>query len=100
MAVYFSIILVVITIVTGIVWLVDKFYLAKQRQIKVDNAQSQCAESLTKETIATLLEPSTFVDTAVQMFPVIAFVLVLHSSDACNLVTSGNAKTVRWESKM
>jgi len=79
MAVYFSIILVVITIVTGIVWLVDKFYLAKQRQIKVDNAQSQCAESLTKETIATLLEPSTFVDTAVQMFPVIAFVLVLRS---------------------
>ena len=79
MAVYFSIILVIITTITGIVWLADKFYLAKQRQIKVDNAQNQCTESLTQETIATLLEPSTIVDTSVQVFPVIAFVLILRS---------------------
>jgi signal peptidase I len=79
MAVYFSIILVIITTVTGVIWLADKFYLAKKRQTKVDDAQSQCAESLTKEIIATLLEPSTIVDTSVQVFPVIAFVLILRS---------------------
>ena len=79
MAVYFSIFLVIITVITGIVWLTDKFYLASQRQLKVDNAQSQCTEPLTKETIATLLEPSAVVDTSVQVFPVIAFVLVLRS---------------------
>jgi len=79
MAVYFSIFLVIITIVTGIVWLADKFYLAEQRQLKVDDAQNQCAEPLTKETVATLLEPSAIVDTSVQVFPVIAFVLILRS---------------------
>jgi signal peptidase I len=79
MAVYFSIFLVIITIVTGIVWLADKFYLVERRQRKVDDAQRQCAAPLTKETIATLLEPSTIVDTSVQIFPVIAFVLILRS---------------------
>jgi len=79
MAVYFSIFLVIITIVTGIVWLADKFYLAGQRQLKVEDAQNQCAEPLTKETVATLLEPSAIVDTSVQVFPVIAFVLILRS---------------------
>lgn len=79
MAVYFSIFLVIVTGVTGIVWLADKFYLAPQRQLKLVDAQSQCDETLTKEAIASLLEPSAVVDTSVQIFPVIAFVLILRS---------------------
>jgi len=79
MAVYFSILLVVITVVTGIVWLADKFYLAPQRQLKLANAQAQCNDSLTEEAIKKITEPSAMVDTSVQIFPVIAFVLILRS---------------------
>ncbi|AOW76650.1 S26 family signal peptidase [Colwellia sp. PAMC 20917] len=79
MAVYFSIFLVIITSITGIVWLADKFYLAPQRKLKLADAQAQCQEVLPAEVIAQLLEPSAIVDTSVQIFPVIAFVLILRS---------------------
>ena len=83
MAVYFSIILVAITVLTGIVWFADKFYLAPQRKLKVAQAQTAAKEQgaieLPKETIETLMEPSPLVDTSVQIFPVIAFVLILRS---------------------
>ena len=79
MAVYFSIILVAITVITGIVWLADKFYLAPQRKLNVTSAQEQSTVDLPKETIATLMEPSPLVDTSIQIFPVIAFVLILRS---------------------
>ena len=79
MAVYFSIILVAITIITGIVWLADKFYLAPQRRLNVESAQEKSAVDLPKETVATLMEPSPLVDTSIQIFPVIAFVLILRS---------------------
>ncbi len=83
MAVYFSIILVAITVITGIVWFADKFYLASQRKLNAIEAQKAAREhsaiELPKETIATLMEPSALVDTSVQIFPVIAFVLILRS---------------------
>ncbi|MBA6354394.1 MULTISPECIES: signal peptidase I [unclassified Colwellia] len=79
MAVYFSIFLVIITSITGIVWLADKFYLAPQRKLKLADAQAQCQEVLPAEVIAKLAEPSAIVDTSVQIFPVIAFVLILRS---------------------
>jgi len=79
MAVYFSIILVIITVLTGIVWFVDKFYLAPQRKLMAATAQEQSTTELTPQTIATITEPSPLVDTAVQIFPVIAFVLILRS---------------------
>lgn len=79
MAVYFSIILVAITVITGIVWLADKFYLAPQRKVNAMTAQEQSSIELPKETIDTLMEPSPLVDTSVQIFPVIAFVLILRS---------------------
>ncbi len=79
MAVYFSIFLVIITVVTGIVWCIDKFYWAPQRQLNLASAQSQCGETLGKSAIEKLIEPPALVDTAVQVFPVIAFVLVLRS---------------------
>ncbi|SEK72597.1 signal peptidase I Serine peptidase. MEROPS family S26A [Colwellia chukchiensis] len=79
MAVYFSIFLVIVTLVTGIIWLADKFYLAPQRQRKVADAQAQCEQPLSEEATAKLAEPNALVDTSVQIFPVIAFVLVLRS---------------------
>jgi signal peptidase I len=83
MAVYFSIILVIITLLTGLVWFADKLYLAPQRKLKAQAAQAAAkqnsAAAITEEALATLIEPSPLVDTAVQIFPVIAFVLVLRS---------------------
>lgn len=79
MAVYFSIFLVVVTVLTGVVWLADRFYLAPQRRIKVNQAQAQCQAPMSEDAIAKIAEPSAFVDTSVQIFPVIAFVLVLRS---------------------
>ncbi|TWX72577.1 signal peptidase I [Colwellia sp. C1TZA3] len=79
MAVYFSIFLVIVTVITGMVWLADKFYLAPQRQLKLADAQAQCASPLSDNIAAKLIEPSALVDTSVQIFPVIAFVLILRS---------------------
>ena len=83
MAVYFSIILVIITVVTGIVWFADKLYLAPQRKLKAAAAQVSAKQlsdtELTPKALASLTEPSPLVDTAVQIFPVIAFVLILRS---------------------
>ena len=79
MAVYFSLFLVVVTVATGIVWLADKFYLAPQRRVKLADAMEQSAEGLSEEAKAKIEEPNALVDTAVQIFPVIAFVLILRS---------------------
>ena len=79
MAVYFSIFLVIVTFITGVVWLADKFYLAPKRQLKLANAKAQCEGELDAEAAASLSEPSTLVDTAVQIFPIITFVLILRS---------------------
>ncbi|GHE86194.1 signal peptidase I [Thalassotalea profundi] len=79
MAVYFSIILVFITVVSGIIWLADKFYLAPQRQLKLATAQKQCEGELSPEISDKILEAPFFIDTPVQIFPVIAFVLILRS---------------------
>lgn len=79
MAVYFSIILVSITLLTGIVWAIDKLYLAHQRQLRLFTFQSKQSEFTCNETTQKLIEPSAFVDTCVQIFPIIACVLILRS---------------------
>jgi signal peptidase I len=79
MAVYFSIFLVILTGITGLVWLADKLYLAPKRKSTLVEAQAQCQETLPDDVITKLSEPSAVVDTSVQIFPVIAFVLILRS---------------------
>jgi len=79
MAVYFSIFLVIVTLVTGIVWLANKFYLAPQRELKLADEIQQSGQALSDTDKAKIVEPSALVDTAVQIFPVIAFVLILRS---------------------
>ena len=79
MAVYFSIFLVILTGITGVVWLADKLYLAPKRKLALVEAQAQCQETLPDDVIIKLSEPSAVVDTSVQIFPVIAFVLILRS---------------------
>ena len=79
MAVYFSIFLVVITVVTGIVWAIDKFVWAPQRRLNLADAQSQCGDTLSESAQLKITEPPALIDTSVQIFPVIAFVLILRS---------------------
>jgi signal peptidase I len=75
MAVYFSIFLVIITSITGLVWLADIVYLAPKRKLTLANAQAQCQEALSAEVEAKLLEPWAIIDTCVQIFPVIVLIL-------------------------
>jgi len=79
MAVYFSIFLVIITGISGVVWLLDKFYLFPQRQLKLAETQAQCEGELSDDVVEKILEAPFFIDTPVQIFPVIAFVLILRS---------------------
>jgi signal peptidase I len=79
MAVYFSIILVSITFFTGLIWVINRFYLAPNRQSKLTLLQNSQDASVSEEITKKLVEPSAIVDTCVQIFPVIAFVLILRS---------------------
>lgn len=56
MAVYFSIMLVIITAITGVIWLADKFYLAPQRQLKLASAEEKCDGELSEEIADKILE--------------------------------------------
>ncbi len=79
MAAHFSLILVVVTVLTGIVWLLDKFVFAPKRAANLRATQEQCAQPLDDNAIAKIVEPNPLVDTSVQIFPVIAIVLILRS---------------------
>lgn len=79
MAAYFSILLVAITLITGLVWLVDALVFAPKRRLKIEEVSAQCKEPLDKQTLTKMAEPNLFTETSIQVFPVIAFVLVLRS---------------------
>lgn len=74
MANYFSIFLVILTVVSGLIWLVDAKLFAPKRREKfaIANGGKALPEG-------TELPIPYVVDTAQQIFPVIAFVLVLRS---------------------
>ncbi|KUE78339.1 signal peptidase I [Aeromonas schubertii] len=77
MASTFSLILVVVTILTGIIWTVDKLVWAKQRAAKVAVARANGAEDA--KSLAKLAERPVWVEQTGGVFPVIALVLILRS---------------------
>ncbi|MCL1036922.1 signal peptidase I [Shewanella submarina] len=77
MAAYFSIILVVATLATGLIWLYDVLFLAPKRREKL--ALAEAGGTVTEEARENMLRESTVVETAHSVFPVIAFVMVLRS---------------------
>ncbi|WP_417347417.1 signal peptidase I [Ferrimonas sp.] len=79
MAALFSLILVLVTLGTGLVWLLDKFYLAPRRQQKLAFASEQTTAELPEEARDKLVQEPWLVETSKSIFPVIAFVLVLRS---------------------
>jgi signal peptidase I len=77
MANYFSIFLVILTVVSGLIWLIDSLAFAPKRKARIATAQGENVV----QGVATADENQLpyIVDTAQQIFPVIAFVLVLRS---------------------
>lgn len=77
MANYFSLILVLVTLASGLIWLVDALVFAPKRR----EALSGVNEAVANVDPDKQVEPEVpyIVDTAQQIFPVIAFVLVLRT---------------------
>lgn len=89
----FALILFVLTLVTGVIWFLDVFYLAKQRRARADAALAEydarnaklAADGVKPDTNgralleADLLRQPTWIEYSGSFFPVIALVFVLRS---------------------
>ncbi|WP_162063434.1 signal peptidase I [Vibrio taketomensis] len=78
MANTFSLILVLVTLVTGIVWALEKLVFAKKRQLKLAAVEAQ-TNGLDSAAIEKIKAQPWWIENSVSIFPVIAFVLVLRS---------------------
>ncbi len=78
MAAYFSIILVLVTLGSGLVWMADALLLAPKRREKLALAQTVDAD-ISEESAEKITRESAFVEMAHSIFPVIAFVLILRT---------------------
>lgn len=79
MANTFSLILVLVTLFTGIIWALDKFKWAPRRQQKAAEALSMDTGELSEEQVAQVAPQPSWVETSASVFPVIGLVLVLRS---------------------
>ncbi|GEM76461.1 signal peptidase I [Vibrio sagamiensis] len=79
MAAIFSKFLFFATLITGIVWLLEKLVFAKKRQAKLEGIEAQTENGLDSATLEQLKKQPWWIENSVSIFPVIAFVLVLRS---------------------
>ena len=79
MANTFSLLLIGATLLTGLVWLLDRFVLLPWRQRRVLKAEAATGKALDAATIETLMREPGLVEQCKGVFPVIAAVLVLRS---------------------
>lgn len=79
MANYFSIFLVILTVGSGLIWLADAILWAPKRKEKIAIAKANTQGVIDEDTLQEIAPIPSVVDTAQQIFPVIAFVLVLRS---------------------
>ncbi|WP_153914073.1 signal peptidase I [Shewanella sp. TC10] len=78
MAAHFSLILVIVTLVSGLIWLVDVIAFAPKRREKLALAEAKQPD-LSDEAKESITRESAVVEFAHSIFPVIAFVLILRS---------------------
>lgn len=78
MAAYFSIVLVVVTLFTGVIWLLDRLFWSKRRKDAVKLASASVEGELPKQAQQALKEPR-WIENCRSVFPVLAFVLILRS---------------------
>ncbi|TEW53476.1 signal peptidase I [Psychromonas sp. RZ22] len=79
MANSFALILVLLTLVTGIVWVIDKVKWAKKRKLAYQALQEKSEVPLDDKTLAKMYPENPIVENARSLFPVIAIVFVLRS---------------------
>ena len=79
MANTFSLILVLVTLFTGVIWTIDKFVLAPKRKQKIAAAREQANGQVDDATLAKVAPQPAWIEQAVSIFPVIGLVLVLRS---------------------
>lgn len=79
MATYFSQILFFLTLGSGIIYALERWVWSKKRAEALAAGEAQTGSGLPEEAKAKLAEIPGWIDTAVSVFPVLAFVLVLRS---------------------
>ncbi|MBP0048377.1 signal peptidase I [Marinobacterium sp. AK62] len=75
----FSLVLVLVTALAGVLWLLDRLMLAPKRQQAVKDAEATAGRSLDERERHALLRQPGWADTARSMFPVLLVVLVVRS---------------------
>ncbi|WP_375057027.1 signal peptidase I [Zobellella sp. DQSA1] len=79
MASTFALILVLVTLVTGVIWACDKWIWAPQRARKIADAQQAYGNKVDPSALARAATAPGWIEQAKSIFPVIAAVLVLRS---------------------
>lgn len=79
MAHTFSLILVLATFITGIIWAVDKFILEPKRKQKIREAAANANGQVDAETLKKVAPQPGWIESARSMFPVIALILIFRS---------------------
>ncbi|NIF03371.1 signal peptidase I [Pantoea sp. Acro-805] len=79
MANMFALILVIATLVTGVIWCIDRFKWAPERRAKQAAAQAQAGNALDSKTLAKVAAQPGWVETTASVFPVLAVVLIVRS---------------------
>lgn len=75
----FALILVVLTFLSGLIWLYDRILLAPKRSARVKAAQIQAGGELPSQALTELNRESGWIDTGRSVFPVLLLVLLLRS---------------------
>lgn len=79
MTVYFSLFLVILTLITGIVWAIDYFVWKPKRDEKVNAMEAQAGTQFSEEQRDQAAPQSSFAEFAQAAFPILAFVLIMRS---------------------
>lgn len=79
MANMFALILVIATLLTGVLWCLDKFIFAPKRRERQVAAQVATGEALDKKTLKKIGPKPGWLETGASVFPVLAIVLVVRS---------------------
>lgn len=75
----FSLILVILTLITGVIWLIDLLFFAPKRKESLRLAKAEHEGELPEAIATKLKQPPGWADLSVSIFPVLAIVLVLRS---------------------
>jgi signal peptidase I len=79
MASTFSLILVVVCAITGVIWCLDKMIWSKQRAAKIAVARAHGGAHLDEKTLAKVAPVPVWIEQTAGVFPVITLVLILRS---------------------